>query len=72
MHGGAFFLLVSLLNCGPTDMQNVSGLPWTKRDDRAMKRAAEACAERFADAPCLVKFIKKEELVYHAICGSKK
>lgn len=39
-------------------------------DKNALKTAKKRCGFYYPDAPCLVKFIKKEKQVYHAICGA--
>lgn len=38
-------------------------------DVNAFKRAKYTCKNEYPKQPCLVEFRKKEELVYHAICG---
>ena len=45
--------------------------PMSKDDTNALKTATNNCSKYFPEAPCLKKFIKREELVYWAICGAK-
>jgi len=47
-------------------------LPLNIDDRNALKTATQNCSKYYPEAPCLKKFIKKEELVYWAICGEKK
>lgn len=46
--------------------------PMTKEDNAALKTATKNCSKYYPDAPCLKELRKKEELVYHAICGKAK
>lgn len=55
------------LICIATIMVNLSGLPWMDLDLRSKKYAIKVCRVQYKS--CLVKFIKKEFQVYHAICG---
>jgi hypothetical protein len=41
----------------------------TLEDKRALNSAKERCKFYYPDAPCLKKFIKKGNQIYHAICG---
>lgn len=41
----------------------------SKIDRATLNRAKTRCIYYYPDSPCLVKLIKKEEHVYHAICG---
>jgi len=56
-----------LLTCGLTIMINLSGIPWNKTDNMSKKRAMYVCQANYN--ACLFKFIKKEKLVYRAVCG---
>lgn len=40
-----------------------------KNDRDALSAATQNCSKYYPEAPCLKKFIKREELVYWAICG---
>lgn len=52
---------------------NTTSLPWIKEDDTAKEVAATTCNRVYApERPCLKKFVKKDKLVYHAICGTSK
>lgn len=42
---------------------------WNKRDTQAFSRAQDVCASEEYGYSCLKIFLKKEELVYNAICG---
>ncbi len=43
------------------------------RDFKSLKRSEKTCRTdmRYSDTPCLIKFIKREDGVYWAICGTK-
>lgn len=43
--------------------------PMTKEDKLAYRSAKARCSVHYPDAPCLKKFIKREEQTYWAICG---
>ena len=45
--------------------------PLNTDDLNALKAATKRCAEIYPEAPCLKKFIKKEERVFWAICGER-
>lgn len=45
--------------------------PLNKDDKAALKTTTKNCSKYYPEAPCLKKLVKKEELVYHAICGEK-
>jgi len=45
---------------------------WIEIDNINMRAATKRCKIYYPKSPCLVKFIKKEEQVYHAICGVSK
>ncbi len=47
------------------------GSSMTKEDVSVYKTASQNCSKYYPDAPCLKKLIKKEEQVYHAVCGAK-
>lgn len=38
---------------------------------QSLSRAKNHCSELYPEAPCLKKFIKREELVFWAICGEE-
>lgn len=40
-------------------------------DKKVIASAKIGCERTYPESPCLVKLIKKEELVYNAICGAK-
>ena len=56
--------------CAVAIMINQSPEPWTDRDYANMHRAKKTCKKVYKQ--CLKKFIKREPLNYHAICGGKK
>lgn len=64
-----------MLMCLATQIINLTNLSWNEDDRAALKRARYVCRtdERYKyDTPCLVRFTKKAELEYLAICGAKK
>jgi hypothetical protein len=44
---------------------------WTVFDQKTMEHAQYRCAQIYPDAPCLVTFVKAQELVHRAICGKE-
>lgn len=64
--------MTSALICIMTLMINQSNEDWNDIDMEHVARAKVGCAQKYPDAPCLTKFIKKEPLVYTAVCGTKK
>lgn len=44
----------------------------TLQEWKTINHAKETCKIYYPEAPCLKKFIKKEDLVYNAICGRSK
>ena len=59
-----------LMICAATIVINLT-LTWTATDQATLNRAKIRCSEIYYDAPCLKKLVKKEELVYNAICGGR-
>ena len=62
--------LVSNLSCPPTVVENRTNT-WKKIDHDNLMMARKRCPELYKDSPCLKFFRKKEELVYHAVCGEE-
>jgi len=58
------------LICIATILVNISLV--NKDDVNALTAATKRCSEIYPEAPCLKKFIKREERVYWAICGESK
>jgi hypothetical protein len=44
----------------------------TRIDTQNLQTAKKNCSVHFPDAPCLIKFEKRETQVYWATCGSKR
>lgn len=44
---------------------------WHLNDEQVLQKAQKRCKEIWADAPCLKRFDKLDELRYTAACGSK-
>ena len=61
-------LYTLLIICPKPEIINNTNV-WTKRDQITLDHAKLRCKELFNDAPCLKRFVKKEELVYNVICG---
>lgn len=55
--------------CPETKTLNLTSEEWNAADTEALETAQRRCPEVFPEAPCLKLFIKKEVLVYRAICG---
>ena len=61
--------MINLL-CSPVIVINLTTYPWNSTDEKHLEVAKVRCKKIFHnEAPCLKKFIKKEPLVYRAICG---
>lgn len=64
----ALELLTSLMMTCPTPLIiNLSTDPWNKHDRKVYGVANYRCRTEYKS--CLRKFIKKESLVFNAICG---
>lgn len=61
-----FFMLS--LACPPTMIINKTDV-WTNEDQKVLAGTKVRCGEIYKDAPCVKKFIKKEELLYNVVCG---
>lgn len=64
------FTLLLSLSCPKTTIINHTKI-WTEQDQKTLKGAEKRCGELYEDSPCLKTFIKKEELLYNAVCGEK-
>lgn len=64
-------LLALLITCPATKIVNKTDT-WEAADKAALEHASSRCKEIYQDAPCLKVFIKKEKLLYNAICGVDK
>lgn len=64
-------VLLSGSLCRETKIENLTQFPWNDNDQAALDRAKFVCShdDRYTDTPCLVKFTKKEERGFLAICG---
>ncbi len=64
-------LFLNLMSgCPSTTVEDLTKITWALKDSQAYQKAQIGCQERFpGTAPCLVRFIKKNEVVYYAICG---
>ena len=56
--------------CGVLIIINLTALPLNKLDMQHLNFAKKRCAILKPHSPCLKKFIKVEERVYRAICGT--
>ena len=61
--------MILALVCPAVIIVNISGEPWKEVDQKSLNSAKGRCSVHYPEAPCLKKFIKKEPLVYNAICG---
>ena len=57
------------LICALVVIVNISGHQLNEVDNKAIARSRKVCATHYSNPLCLKKFIKKEELVYRAICA---
>jgi len=55
--------------CAKTEVLNTSGKKWNERDQKNLEHAKGRC-QYTTGLPCLKKFTKIKELIYHAICGN--
>ena len=63
-------LLLTILTCPDTIMVDETKKGWTERDMKTFDVAKKECSKRKdGRSPCLKKFIKRREWVYHAVCG---
>lgn len=61
-------LVGSLLYCQKVQITNLTKT-WNKNDQESLELATRRCPEIYPEAPCLKYFIKKEDMLYNAICG---
>lgn len=64
-------LLLFNLFCNPTEILNYTD-KWIYIDQESLDYGKKRCVQIYPDSPCLIKFIKKEENTYSAICGFEK
>lgn len=57
--------------CLATILINLTSFPWNSHDKETLERARQTCKTdiRYADTPCLKRFVKTGERDYRAICG---
>lgn len=60
------------LKCPKPIIYDMTDLPWEDIDDETFNISKKRCAQLFLNSPCLIKFIKKKERGYNAICGAKR
>jgi hypothetical protein len=65
------FVLSLILGCSNPQVTNQT-TEWNQIDSITLRSAIKRCPELYHDAPCLKRFIKKEENNYWAICGAKR
>lgn len=63
-----YILASLLLTCPAPTIINKTNT-WSNFDTETLNRATKRCPEIF-EGTCLKTFIKKEELLYNAICGN--
>lgn len=56
------------LICAATLIFNTKS-SWSQEDDKNLLQAQKRCEQIYPDAPCLVRFYKREPQVYWAVCG---
>lgn len=62
--------MITTATCIATVLINLTGV-WNDQDQQTLDRAKQRCASIYEDAPCLKRFVKKEEDTYNAICGEE-
>lgn len=55
--------------CPKTKVVLLNDSKWTEHDELVFNRAKKRCKDIYAKLPCLKKFEKVKENMYHAICG---
>lgn len=60
--------MLALVLCVAVQITNLTD-SWTEVDALNLAVAERRCEELYPQSPCLKTFIKKEERVYHAVCG---
>lgn len=65
-------LLVILLSCPTTTIQNTSGYPWNDYDTSILNQARKRCGEIYNDSPCIKLFKKWGKQDYSVICSEEK
>ena len=63
-------IVLAALTCPKTIVIN-KAIIWDQSDTQMLDTAKKRCGEIYPDAPCLKKFIKKDEDSYWAICGAQ-
>jgi hypothetical protein len=58
------------LSCPKTEVINNTS-KWDGIDQETLQYASKRCKIYYEDAPCLKKFVKREERAYWAICGAR-
>jgi hypothetical protein len=55
--------------CTLTIIINLTSRPIDSFDKQTMVYCKKRCPQIFSDAPCLKRFVVKEDRVYNCICG---
>jgi len=63
-------LIALLIMCPTPNIENHT-TEWTAVDKATLEKAIKRCGEIFPDAPCVKRFIKKEDQIYNVVCGGK-
>jgi hypothetical protein len=45
---------------------------FSRKDEKILASAKARCQQLYPDAPCLIKFIKKDDTTYNVICGETR
>jgi len=64
------FMLLAVLACPPTKIENVTKTPWTEHDQKVFDRIkVNFCEVRYKEENCIVLFRKVGEDTYYVLCG---
>ncbi len=61
------FIVSTLVICPQVKIENHTDV-WTSYDQSVLDRSRIRCGEIYNDAPCVKRFIKKEEQLYNVVC----
>lgn len=59
-----------VLMCVATILMNISGIPYTSQDFKAIARTQVVCRDKYKG--CLRQFQKREVGVYRVLCGDQQ
>lgn len=63
--------MYALATCPTTEIVNLTKT-WNERDAWSLENAKKRCNEIYPGFPCVKMFRKKQDDIYHVICGIKE